>query len=162
MVVSKYPRPSKLRALDESILLIRGQRVMLDRDLANLYGVTTGNLNKAVQRNRERFPKDFMFRLTTAENKSLIFQIGISKKRGGTRHFPHAFTQEGIAMLSSVLHSKRAVQVNVAIMRAFIRLREVLSADAELSRRFAELETRMETQEDQITQIIETIRVLMA
>jgi hypothetical protein len=103
--------------VEDVILLIRGQRVMLDRDLANLYGVTTSNLNKAVQRNRERFPGDFMFQLTAGETESLIFQSGTSKKRGGSRHFPHAFTQEGIAMLSSVLRSKRAVQVNIVIMR---------------------------------------------
>jgi hypothetical protein len=93
--------------IEGQIVALRGKRVMLDRDLANLYGVTTSNLNKAVQRNRERFPGDFMFQLTAGETESLIFQSGISKKRGGSRHFPHAFTQEGIAMLSSVLRSKR-------------------------------------------------------
>jgi hypothetical protein len=161
-------KPSKRRAaplinygLDEIILLIRGRRVMLDRDLAALYGVTTGNLNKAVKRNRERFPADFMFKLTADENESLIFQTGISNQRGGSRHFPSAFTQEGIAMLSSVLHSKRAVQVNVAIMRAFIKLREVLGNNLELSRKFDDLEQRISGHDQQIAAIIEAIRQLI-
>ena len=135
---------------------------MLDRDLANLYGVTTFNLNKAVQRNRDRFPGDFMFQLTAGETESLIFQSGISKKRGGSRYFPHAFTQEGISMLSSVLRSKRAVQVNIAIMRAFIKLREMLGANLELARKFGELEARVGGHDEQIVEIIEAIRQLMS
>ena len=93
----------------QSIYLIRGQKVMLDSDLAQLYGVTTGNLNKAVNRNRGRFPSDFMFQLSAEEAERLIFQFGISKGRGGRRHLPHAFTEQGVAMLSSVLNSERAV-----------------------------------------------------
>ena len=100
------------------IHVVRGQRVMLDVDLARLYGVMTGNLNKSVQRNPARFPADFMFQLTEEEHNALIFQIGISKKvRGGRRFLPFAFTEQGVAMLSSVLNSERAVLVNVAIMR---------------------------------------------
>src|SRR5881396_2279595 len=95
--------------IEQAILLIRGQRVMLDRDLAALYGVTTGNLNKAVQRNSDRFPADFMFQLTDEETETLIFQFGRSKQRGGSRFNPYVFTQEGVAMLSSVLRSLRAV-----------------------------------------------------
>jgi hypothetical protein len=107
--MKKSHRLVAVHDIGESIVLIRGQRVMLDRDLAALYGVTTGNLNKAVRRNLDRFPRDLMFRLNAAEVESLIFQFGISNQRGGSRHFPFAFTQEGIAMLSSVLHSRRAV-----------------------------------------------------
>jgi hypothetical protein len=158
----KTPAPLlATHGVDDVILLIRGHRVMLDRDLASLYGVTTFNLNKAVQRNRERFPSDFMFQLTARETESLIFQSGISKKRGGSRHFPHAFTQEGIAMLSSVLRSKRAVQVNIAIMRAFIKLREMVGADLELARKLAalesELKSRLDVHESTIVDVLQRI-----
>src|SRR5439155_11642865 len=98
------------------VFFIRGERVMLDAELARLYGVTTGNLNKAVKRNQARFPEDFMFQLTRKETESLIFQFGRSKGRGGRRHRPYAFTEQGVAMLSSVLNSERAMQVNIAIM----------------------------------------------
>ena len=109
--------------IHRAILLIRCQKVMLDRDLATLYGVTTFNLNKAVKRNLQRFPADFMFQLTAEEAGALRFQFGISKGRGGTRYLPYAFTEQGVAMLSSVLRSERAIQVNVAVMRAFVGLR---------------------------------------
>ncbi len=113
--------------IERIIYVIRGQRIMLDRDLAMLYGVQTHNLNKAVMRNVARFPSDFMFQLTKEEWKVLIFQIGISKKgRGGRRHLPYAFTEQGVAMLSSVLRSPRAVAINIEIMRAFVRLRHAL------------------------------------
>jgi hypothetical protein len=151
-----------LERIEGQIVALRGKRVMLDRDLAVLYGVTTFNLNKAVRRNRGRFPRDFMVQLTAKETESLIFQTGISKKRGGSRHFPHAFTQEGIAMLSSVLRSKRAVQVNIAIMRAFIKLREMLGANLELARKFDELEARVGGHDEQIAKIIEAIRQLVS
>ena len=111
--------------IERNIYLIRGQKVMLDSDLAKLYGVETFNLNKAVKRNISRFPQDFMFQLTKEEADSLRFQIGLSKAegRGGRRYLPYAFTEQGVAMLSSVLRSDRAVQVNIAIMRAFVKLR---------------------------------------
>ncbi len=109
---------------------------MLDSDLAILYAVTTGNLNKAVARNRERFPVDFMFQLTSDEADSLRFQFGISNKRGGRRYLPYAFTEQGIAMLSSVLHSQRAIDVNIEIMRAFARLSRLQPALALLAPRF--------------------------
>jgi hypothetical protein len=108
------------------IVEIRGKKVMLDEDLAGLYGVATKSLNKAVKRNSERFPDDFMYRLTREEVRSLRFQTGTSK-RGGRRYLPYAFTEQGVAMLSSVLHSKRAIQVNIAIMRVFVKLRDILS-----------------------------------
>lgn len=103
--------------IEQAILLIRGQRVMLDRDLAALYGVTTGNLNKAVQRNSDRFPADFMFQLTTDEAEALSFHFGSLKRGQHFKYLPQVFTQEGVAMLSSVLRSPRAAQVNIAIMR---------------------------------------------
>lgn len=129
-----------LERIAGAIYLIRGQKVMLDQNLAPLYGVTTGNLNKAVKRNPRRFPEDFMFQLTEKEHESLLFQIGIANKkgRGGRRSLPHAFTEQGIAMLSSVLQSDRAADVNVAIMRTFVRLREMLATNEDLARKVAQ------------------------
>jgi hypothetical protein len=145
-----------------SIRYVRGHRVLLDSDLASLYGVTTGNLNKAVNRNRVRFPPDFMFRLTADEAEDLIFQIGRSKGRGGRRHRPYAFTEQGIAMLSSVLNSVRAVKVNIAIMRAFVKLRELVDTDRELAQKFSELERHVGKHDQEIATILEAIRQLMA
>ena len=118
---------------------------MLDRDLAGLYGVATGNLNKAVSRNIERFPEDFMFQLTKEEFKNLIFHFGTSSW-GGTRKLPRAFTEQGVAMLSSVLKSKRAIQVNIQIMRAFIKLKEMLSTHKDLKQKIEEMEKRYDYQ----------------
>jgi len=147
----------------QSIHLLRGQKAMLDFDLARLYGVTTGNLNKAVKRNRDRFPADFMFQLSAEEGQRLIFQFGISNPgRGGRRHRPYAFTEQGVAMLSSVLKSERAVKVNIAIMRAFVQLRESLETNRELARKFGELEKRVGNHDDEIGAIIDAIRQLMA
>jgi len=151
-----------IQQIAQAIRWVRGERILLDFDLARLYGVTTGNLNKAVRRNRERFPTDFMFQLTAEETKSLIFQFGISKGRGGRRHFPYAFTEQGVAMLSSVLNSGRAVKVNIAIMRAFVNLRETLQTNRELARKFSELERRVGKHDEEIAAIIEAIRQLMA
>lgn len=148
--------------IQRSILLIRGEKVMLDADLAALYGVTTGNLNKAVKRNLARFPSDFMFRLNQKEAKNLKFQIGRSNGHGGSRHCPFAFTEQGVAMLSSVLHSPRAVQVNIAIMRAFVQLRRVLASHTELARKLADLERRIESHDASIRALFEAIRQLMA
>lgn len=134
--------------IEQKIFLIRGQKVMLDRDLAFLYRVTTFNLNKSVKRNIERFPEDFMFQLTKEEWESLRFQFGILKTGRGKhrKYLPYAFTEQGVAMLSSVLRSKRAVQVNIAIMRAFVRLRELLSTHKDLARRLDELEKKYDSQ----------------
>ena len=143
------------------IFIFRKQRVMLDADLASLYGVTTGNLNKAVRRNAQRFPSDFMFQLRAEEAEDLIFQIGRSKGRGGRRHRPYAFTEQGIAMLSSVLNSERAVKVNIAIMRAFVKLRETLETNRELARKFVQLERRVGRHDEEIAAILEAIRQLM-
>jgi hypothetical protein len=124
------------------VFFVRGEKVMLDADLAQLYGVTTGNLNKAVKRNQARFPGDFMFQLTDKETESLIFQSGRSKGRGGRRHRPYAFTEQGVAMLSSVLNSERAVQVNIAIMRTFVQLRRLMDSNADLARKIESLEKK--------------------
>lgn len=131
-------------AISHKIYFLRRTRIMLDSDLAVLYGVTTSNLNKAVRRNLFRFPKDFMFRATATELKSLIFQSGISNNngRGGNRYLPYAFTEHGVAMLSSVLHSDRAVQVNIAIMRAFLQIRAMLATHEDLRRKIDEMEKR--------------------
>ena len=144
------------------IFVFRKQKVMLDSDLASLYGVTTGNLNKAVKRNAQRFPSDFMFQLTAEEAEDLIFQFGRSKGRGGRRHRPYAFTEQGIAMLSSVLNSDRAITINIAIMRAFVRLRQILETNRELAKEFSELERRVGRHDEEIAVILEAIRQLTA
>ena len=150
--------------IERSILLIRGQKVMLDHDLADLYGVETKNLNKAEKRNLDRFPTDFMFQLSAEETEALRFQIGTSNSthRGGRRYLPYVFTEQGVAMLSSVLRSKRAVLVNIAIMRAFVRLREILGTHKDLARRLDELEKKVGQQDDKIHAVFEAIRQLMA
>jgi len=132
--------------IERAILLIRGQKVMLDRDLAALYGVETKTLNRAVRRHSRRFPPDFMFQLTAEEFTRLRYQIGTSKGRGGRRYRPCAFTEQGVAMLSSVLNSDRAVEVNIAIMRAFVRLRTLLASHAELARKLEEMEAKSDAQ----------------
>ena len=146
--------------IEKAIYLIRGEKVMLDRDLASLYEVETGALNRAVKRNLQRFPQDFMFQLTTEESEFLRCQIGISKKgRGGRRFLPYVFTEQGVAMLSSVLNSERAILVNIEIMRAFVKLRQLLASNAELSRRLNELESKYDKQ---FRVVFDAIRQLMA
>jgi hypothetical protein len=137
---------------------------MLDADLAELYGVKTFNLNKAVKRNISRFPEDFMFQLTAEGAVSLRFQNGMSKPRGrgGRRYPPYAFTEQGVAMLSSVLRSKRAILVNIAIMRAFVKLCEMVSSNKELAAKLAELERRVGGHDTKIQSLFEAIRQLMA
>jgi phage regulator Rha-like protein len=148
--------------IEQAILLLRGQKVMLDRDLAALYGVETKNLNKAVRRNLDRFPADFMFQLTPEEADSCSrFQIGTLKRGQNIKYLPYAFTQEGVAMLSSVLNSQRAIQVNVAIMRAFVRLREALSLHKDLAHKLAELERKIENHDESICSLFKAIRQLM-
>ena len=127
------------------ILLIRGKRVMLDRDLAKLYEVETSQLTRQVRRNIDRFPEDFMFQLTKEELQSLMCQFGTSSW-GGTRKLPYAFTEQGVAMLSGVLHSKRAIQVNIQIMRAFIQLKRLLLTNADLRRKIEEIEKKYDKQ----------------
>ncbi|MEP7362738.1 MAG: ORF6N domain-containing protein [Acidobacteriota bacterium] len=129
-----------IESIERRIYLIRGQKVMLASDLAELYQVDTFNLNKSVKRNIDRFPEDFMFQLTPAETANLTFQIGISSW-GGRRTQPYAFTEHGVAMLASVLRGKRAIAMNILIVRAFIKLREVLASHKELAARIESLET---------------------
>jgi hypothetical protein len=167
----------------QSIHFLRGQKVMLDFDLAALYGVAAKVLNQAVKRNRDRFPNDFMFRLTASETAHLRSQFvpsgsqAIENKRiatnrsqfvtGSLKHRerksrPYAFTEQGVAMLSGVLKSDRAVKVNIAIMRAFVRLRKTLEANHELAQKFSELEKRVGKHDNEISAIIDAIRQLMA
>jgi len=125
----------------KKIFFVRGKKVMLDEDLADLYGVTTGNLNKAIKRNSTRFPEDFMFLLTKIEFDNLMFQFGISSW-GGRRKLPNAFTEQGVAMLSGILHSERAIKVNIQIMRIFTRMREMLDAHKDILMKLEMLEKR--------------------
>src|ERR1041384_2947598 len=146
--------------IEQTILLIRGHNVMLDSDLAQLYGVTVGRLNEGVKRNENRFPSDFLFQLTKAEFENLKSQIAISSSKwGGRRHAPYVFIAQGVAMLSSVLRSKRAIEVNIAIMRTFVRLREMISSNKVLARRLTDLEKKYD---GQFQVVFEAIRELMA
>lgn len=144
--------------IERAILIVRGQRVMLDEDIAALYGVETKNLVKAMKRNLERFPLDFMFQLTLEDVENLRFQFGTSRW-GGRRYLPYAFTEQGVAMLSSVLRSERAVQVNIEIMRAFVRLRQVMTSQADLLRRLDELEQKYDAR---FKAVFDALRQLMA
>jgi hypothetical protein len=145
--------------IERSILLIRGHKVMLDSDLAELYGVTTKRLNEQVRRNLSRFPEDFMFQLTELETHLLRSQFATSKEgRGGRRYLPYAFTEQGVAMLSSVLNSERAIKVNIEIMRAFVRLRQILASNKELAKRLDELEKKYDAQ---FKIVFDAIRKLM-
>lgn len=146
--------------IEREIFVLRGHKVMLDDALAALYGVSVKALNQAVKRNIERFPEDFMFRLTSDEAARLRSQAVTSKPagRGGRRYAPYAFTEQGVAMLSSVLRSDRAVQVNIEIMRAFVRLRQMLQSNAELARKLDSLERKYDAQ---FKAVFQAIRELM-
>ena len=147
--------------IEQKILLICGHKVMLDSDLARLYGVSTKVLNQAVKRNRTRFPDDFMFQLSAAESEALRSRFVTSKRRGGRQYRPYAFTEQGIAMLSSVLRSERAIQVNIMIMRAFVKLREMVAAHKELAGKLAELERRVASHDGHIKSLFDAIRQLI-
>jgi hypothetical protein len=144
--------------IERSILLTRGHKVMLDVDLAALYGVETGQLVRAVKRNISRFPNDFMFQLSKDEFENLRCHFGTSSQWGGRRYPPYAFTEQGVAMLSSVLKSGRAVQVNIEIMRTFVRLRRMLASHADLARKLDTLEKKYDAQ---FRVVFEAIRELM-
>ena len=146
--------------IESKIYLIRGQKVMLDRDLAELYGVKTKVLIQAVKRNINRFPLDFMFQMRKEEFNVLRSQI-VTSSWGGRRYLPYAFTEQGIAMLSSVLNSERAIQVNIAIMRVFVKLKEMLSTHKELARKLSQLEQKFEKHDSEIRSIFEAIRQIM-
>jgi hypothetical protein len=145
----------------QTIFVLRGQKVILGRDLASLYGVSVGALTQAVKRNTNRFPRDFVFQLTVQELRNLKSQFVISSW-GGRRALPYAFTEQGVAMLSSVLNSDRAVKVNIAIMRAFVKLSEMLETNRELARKFEQLERRVGKHDEEIAAILDAIRQLMA
>lgn len=149
-------------SLINKILFIRKQKVILDRDLAVLYGVETRVLKQAVRRNIKRFPKDFMFQLTKEEFLNWRSQTVMSKSEEmGLRHLPFAFTEQGVAMLSSVLKSERAIEVNILIMRAFVKLREIISTHKKVEVKLKELEQKLKEHDDQIVQIIQVINQLI-
>ncbi|WP_302366181.1 ORF6N domain-containing protein [Alistipes putredinis] len=133
----------ELQPIQSKIYEIRGQRVMLDRDLAELYQVTTSALNQAVKRNSKRFPPDFMFQLTNQEFANLTSQIVISNEKGGRRYMPFAFTEQGVAMLSSVLRSGTAIQVNIAIMRAFVAMRNYITTTTQITAELSEIRAKL-------------------
>jgi ORF6N domain len=157
-----------LERIVSRILLVRGQKVMLDADLAELYGVSTGRLNQQVRRNRDRFPSDFMFQMTNQEVERLRSQIAISigemqhVGRGGRRYLPHAFTEHGAIMAATILNTPRAIEVSVFVVRAFVRLREMVAANKELSKKLDELERRVSHHDEAITSIVKAIRELAA
>ncbi len=156
------PEIAPIPLIESRILFIRGQKVLLDSDLAVLYEVETRRLNESVRRNRERFPEDFTFQLTREEDESLRSQIAISNEgRGGRRYRPYAFTEQGIAMLSSVLRSKRAIQVNIVIMRTFVKLLQLLTTHEELASRLDQLEWRQAEQDGRVQYVFETIQRLI-
>jgi hypothetical protein len=136
----------QIEKIQTKIYEIRGQKVMLDFDLADLYEVETKNLNLAVKRNLKRFPPDFMFQLNNSEWNSLRLQIETSKGRGGTRYLPHAFTEQGVAMLSGILNSEKAIDVNIQIMRAFVFMRQYALTHKDLTEKLQELENRYDKQ----------------
>jgi phage regulator Rha-like protein len=149
-------------AVESRILFLRSQRVILDADIAKLYGVPVKRLNEQVKRNQERFPSDFMFQLTDKEHEVLRSQTATSKKgRGGRRYAPFAFTEQGAIMAASVLNSERAVQMSVFVVRAFVRLREMLATNRKLARKIDELENRLDTHDSAIQDLIEAIKELM-
>jgi hypothetical protein len=161
--MAKRQLPVSRQDIEQVIRLFRGESVLLDSDLARFYGVTTKALNQAVKRNRSRFPDDFMFRLTTKETRDLNRSqiVTGTEKHRDPRYPPFAFTEHGVAMLASVLRSEHAVQVNIEIVRAFVRLRRVLVANADLARRLDEVESRLGDHDEQFVQVIRAIRELM-
>jgi hypothetical protein len=167
---SPMTSPREIETVENTIHLVRGQRVMLDSDLAVIYGVTTKRLNEQLKRNRNRFPKDFAFQLTAEEFASLRSHFATSSLRshfatsnkGGRRYRPWVFTEHGAIMLASVLNSEIAVDGSIRVVRAFVRLREIISANAELAAKFAQLERRMDSHDEAIAQLFAAIRQLLA
>jgi hypothetical protein len=148
--------------IEQKIFMLRGQKVMLSGHLAELYGVVVKALTQAVKRNIDRFPKDFMFQLSDNEYANLKSQIVTSSWGGSRRSNPYAFTEQGVAMLSSVLRSKQAIQVNIAVMRAFVKLRQILFTHKELVHKLRELEHKIEKHDGDIQAIFDAIRQMMA
>ncbi len=151
----------KIANLQSAIHLIRGQRVMLDFDLAMIYGVTTKRLNEQLKRNRLRFPADFAFQLTVQEFRTLKSQIATSSSHGGKRKLPWVFTEHGALMLASVLNSAIAVQASVRVVRAFVRLREMVAANAQLAAKLEELERRFDSHDEAIANLFATLKQLL-
>ena len=157
---------ANIQKLDELIRELRGQKVILDTDLARIYGIPTFRFNEAIKRNRERFPEDFMFRLTVAEFAALTSQFAISKKgRGGRRTLPYAFTEHGAIMAANVLNSPHAVQMSVFVVRAFLKMREALSASPQLAKKLAALEkkltARLDVHESAIVQVLQEVMQIL-
>jgi phage regulator Rha-like protein len=156
------PKTSLAVSVESRILVLRQQKVILDSDLAELYAVPVKRLNEQVKRNQERFPADFMFQLTADEQASLRSQFATSKNtRGGRRYAPYAFTEHGAIMAATVLNSERAVEMSVFVVRAFVRLREMLATNQQLASKIDELEQRLDTHDASIQELIEAIRELM-
>ena len=153
-------KPVSVEVIATKIFEIRGKKVMLDRDLAELYGVGTRDINKAVKRNIERFPEDFMYQLTNEEVRNLMFQFRTSSW-GGIRKLPYVFTEQGVAMLSSVLRSRRAIRVNILIMRAFVKLKELLLTHKDLAVKIEALEKKYAEHDETIKGIFEAIKQLL-
>ncbi|TAM98261.1 MAG: ORF6N domain-containing protein [Chitinophagaceae bacterium] len=168
MAKEKKPVTLADEAVISKIYYIRGQKVMLDRDLAAMYNVTTGNLNKSVKRNLKRFPEDFMFQLTDDEFKDLIFHFGISSQPegkaawGGTRKMPNAFTEQGVSMLSSVLNSDIAIEVNIRIIRIFTKLREMVSTHKDILLKLEQLERKVTAHDEDIRMIFDALKQLLS
>jgi hypothetical protein len=166
---SPMTSPREIQTVENAIHLVRGQRVMLDSDLAAIYGVTTKRLNERLKRNRARFPEDFAFQLTREEFTSLRSQFATSglrshiatSNKGGRRYAPWVFTEHGAIMLASVLNSAVAIDASVRVVRAFVRLREIISANAELAGKFAQLERRLDSHDEAIAQLFAAIRQLL-
>ena len=156
-------KPSILPPVHSRILILRHQKVLLDSDLAQLYGVPVKRLNQQVKRNAERFPSDFMFQLTAKEHEVLRLHFATSSRtHGGRRYAPFAFTEHGAVMAATVLNSKKAIETSVVVVRAFLRLRKMLATNRQLAEKIAELEDRMESHDKTIQDIFEAIRELMA
>jgi hypothetical protein len=151
----------KVASIDSAIYSLRGQRVMLDSDLAAIYGTSTMRLNEQFKRNRNRFPDDFAFVLTREEFTNLISQDAISRSHGGRRTLPIAFTEHGAIMLASVLNSEIAVQASIRVVRAFVRLREMVAANAQLASKLAELERRLDSHDEAIVDLFATLKRLL-
>jgi ORF6N domain len=162
LAMTEFSPPAKIDNVESAIHLIRGQRVMLDSDLAKIYGVSTMRLNEQLRRNKKRFPSDFAFQLTRKEFTNLISQFAISSSHGGRRKLPWAFTEHGAIMLASVLNSAVAIEASVRVVRAFVRLREIVSANSELAAKFAQLERRLDSHDEAIAQLFAAIRQLLA
>ena len=151
------------RRVESRILVLRGHRVILDADLAELYGVEVKRLNQQVKRNIDRFPGDFVLQLSSAEYESLRLQFATSNEgRGGRRYLPYAFTEHGAIMAATVLNSQRAIEMSIFVVRAFVRMREALAANQQIVAKLTELECHLETHDSDIQEVVEAIRVLMA